>query len=482
MPTQAPTSPRTRLIGTIGPASAPPDRFQALLDAGLNVVRINFSHGDLAARTAALANARQAAGESGVTLTVIGDLCGPKIRLGKFAAGATAIAPGQTIRIIRGDGPCTPSALTTSYPNLIDEIAVGQRVLIDDGLVRLIAIEKSAEALMCVCKTGGALSDRKGVNLPDSKLSMPSLTPKDFSDLDWAVEHELDYVALSFVRRPDDLYALRSAIKQRGADMPVIVKIEKPEALGHLDELIENSDGVLVARGDLGVEMELWRVPLFQKDIAARCRAAGVPVIIATQMLQSMVESPAPTRAEVSDVANAVFDLADALMLSAETAVGRYPELAVDVLARVSRETESYLARHAIADPSPDRIAVASVTDAVTHSAAQAARELNARLVAVWTASGTSVRMIAKHRLPVPVVGLTWDPRIARRINLMYGVVPLHVEPDPEPEEMFRRIDARLLERRLAAPGDLIIVVTATRIGQAGATNALLVHHVQSAN
>ncbi|MCG3127873.1 MAG: Pyruvate kinase [Phycisphaerae bacterium] len=481
MPAPASPPPRTRLIGTIGPASAPPERFLALLDAGLNVVRVNFSHGDVAARTAAVQNVRQAAAARGVTLTIIGDLCGPKIRLGRFAAGPAAIAPGETIRIARGDGPCTPTSLTTSYAKLVDELLVGQHVLIDDGLVRLLVMEKSSQAVTCVCKTGGALSDRKGVNLPDSKLTMPSLTPKDLADLDWAVANDLDYVALSFVRRPEDLYALRRAIQQRGADIPVIVKIEKPEALGHLDELIENSDGVLVARGDLGVEMELWRVPLFQKDIAARCRAAGVPVIIATQMLQSMVENPGPTRAEVSDVANAVFDLADALMLSAETAVGRYPELAVDVLARVSRETEGYLARHPIADPSPDRISVASVTDAVTHAAAQAARELNARLVALWTASGASVRMIAKHRLPVPVVGLTWDERIARRINLMFGVVPLHVEPAAEPEEMFRRIDARLIARQLAAPGDLIIVVTATRIGQVGATNALMVHHVQPA-
>lgn len=469
---------KTKIIATLGPASQSPEVLAELLDAGMDVCRLNFSHGTLEDHGRVLATIRRLATQRDLAITIIGDLCGPKIRLGECPKDGVELSTGAVVRITRGQAPCDAAALTTTHPDLIDDADVGQRVLIDDGLVRLLVTDKEPDALVCACTTGGRVFSRKGLNLPDTRISLPSLTDKDRRDLDWAIDNELDYVALSFVRRPEDLAELKRLIKQRDGDLRVIIKIEKPEALQHLDELVANSDGVLVARGDLGVEMDAWQVPLIQKDLTARCREAGVPVIIATQMLQSMVSNPTPTRAEVSDVANAIFDAADAIMLSAETAIGQHAVLAVDMMNRVADVTEKYLVEHPPAAHRTPHPAGLKVTNAIAAAAAQAAVQLNARLVAVWTAAGNAARLIAKQRLPVPVVGLTWQPKVARRINLMYGIVPLHLEPIPEPERMFAALDERLIKLGLAEKGDLIIVITATRPHQPGGTNALLVHNV----
>ncbi|MCK4343568.1 MAG: pyruvate kinase, partial [Phycisphaerae bacterium] len=339
---------KTKLIATLGPASDQRERLNEMLDAGLDVCRLNFSHGDFDSHRRTLELVRSLAAERDEPICVIGDLCGPKIRLGSFADGAAELKPGDAVRFVRGEGACQPERLTVSYPHFIDDVQPGQRVYIDDGLVRLLVTDRHDDELVCTCTTGGVVSNHKGVNLPDTQLSTPALTEKDRGDLAWALEQELDYVALSFVRQPEDLYELKRVIKKAGSEVPVIIKIEKPEALEHLDELIAHTDAVLVARGDLGVETDIWRVPLVQKDIVNRCRAAGVPVIVATQMLQSMVASPMPTRAEVSDVANAIFDRADAVMLSAETAVGQYPVLAVDMMNRIAAATGEYLTDRAL--------------------------------------------------------------------------------------------------------------------------------------
>ncbi len=469
---------RTKIIATLGPASATRERLNEMFDVGLDICRLNFSHGTLDDHARTLELVRSLANERDEPACVIGDLCGPKIRLGKFADGPVEIAAGHMLRIVAGDGACTTDRLTVNYEALIEECEVGQRVYIDDGLVRLVIIEKHADNLECRCTTGGTLSSRKGVNLPDTQLSTPALTEKDERDLAWALEHELDFVALSFVRRPEDLYALKKRIKDAGADMPVIIKIEKPEALAHLDELITHTDAVLVARGDLGVETEIWRVPLVQKDIIARCQQAAVPVIVATQMLQSMVDSPMPTRAEVSDVANAIFDQADAVMLSGETAIGRYPVEAVDMMNRVAAATGAFLAQQPCTEAGSTDAVHYRPTAAIAHAAVQATLDLGARLVAVWTATGNTARRVARHRLSVPVLGLTYDERVYRRLNLLYGVVPIRVEPMDNPADMAWALDTMLLERSLAARGDLIVVVTSTRPTTPGATDTVLVHRV----
>ncbi len=469
---------RTKIIATLGPATADRPRLVELLGAGVDVCRLNFSHGTLDDHGRMLELVRSVAAERGQPVAVMGDLCGPKIRLGRFPAGPAALRTGQTVRIVRGDEDCSTERLTVTYPTFVDEVDVGHRVYIDDGLVRLVVTERRGGELICQCVTGGAVSSRKGVNLPDTPLSAPALTEKDHVDLAWAIKHELDYVALSFVRSPEDLYELKRTIKQRGSDVPVVIKIEKPEALNHLDELIAHADGVLVARGDLGIETDLCRVPLVQKDIVARCQAAGVPVIVATQMLQSMVSSPLPTRAEVSDVANAIFDRADAVMLSGETAVGQFPVPAVDMMNRIAKNTESYLATR----PPCERSVSAGVryrpTAAAAHAAVQAARDLGARLVAVWSATGATVRLVAQHRLPMIVLGLSYDERVCRRMNLLFGVVPVRVEPLDNPAAMAAALDRVVLERGLASAGDLIVVVTSTRPLTPGATDTVLLRRV----
>ncbi|MBU0638895.1 MAG: pyruvate kinase [Planctomycetes bacterium] len=474
----------TKLIATLGPASTSREVLTSLFDAGLDVCRLNFSHGDLDGHRRVLETIRTLANERGEPIAVVGDLCGPKIRLGGVRGGSLVVEQGQVVRFVRGETECTAEQFTTNYAGMIDEVEAGQRVYVDDGMIRLLVMERTKDELVCTCTAGGVVSPHKGVNLPDTTLSTAALTEKDRRDLAWALEHELDYVALSFVRRPADLYELKELIRQRASDTGVVIKIEKPEALEHLDELIVNTDVVLVARGDLGVEMDVWQVPLIQKDITARCRAAGKPVIIATQMLQSMISSPMPTRAEVSDVANAIFDRADAVMLSGETAVGKFPVQAVEMMNRVAQVTEAHLRRH-----QPPRALTKTVsagayrgTAAIAHAAVRAALDLDACLVAVWSATGASVRLVAQHRLPMPVVGLSYDERVCRRMNLLYGVQPIRVEPVRNPAAMAAVLDARLLECGLARRGDLIVVVTSTRPRTPGSTDTTLLHRVGEAH
>jgi pyruvate kinase len=469
---------KTKIIATLGPASANRERLTAMFNAGLDVCRLNFSHGDLETHGRTLELVRAIAAERGEPVCVIGDLCGPKIRLGAFSDSTVEIAAGAKVRFVRGAGPCTAQRLTVTYPPFIDEVAPGHRIYIDDGLVRLVAEEHDRDELVCTCQVGGTLSSHKGVNLPDTPISAPALTEKDRKDLDWAIEQGLDYVALSFVREPEHLYELKRLIKQRQSDIQVIIKIEKPQALWHIDELIANTDALLVARGDMGVETDLWRVPVIQKDLIAECRAACVPVIVATQMLQSMVANPMPTRAEVSDVANAILDHADAVMLSGETAVGQYPVEAVEMMNRIAVATEEYLAKRRPAEVSDCTVAKFRPTAAITHAAVSAALDLGARLVAVWTATGTTVRLIAQHRLPMPVVGLSYNDRVCRQLNLIYGVFPIRMAPMHNPAEMSVALDRELIRRKLAAPGDLIVVVTSTQPKTPGATDTALVHRV----
>ena len=471
---------RTKVVATIGPATAEPDRLEALLETGVDVCRLNFSHGSHESLKTTFDRVRAWSAAHERPVAVLGDLCGPKIRLNAVPAGTIVLKAGDTLRFIRGDADCTREALTVTYPRLIDELEVGHRVYIDDGLVRLLVIDHTSEEAVCNVTVGGAISSRKGVNLPDTRLSVPALTEKDRSDAQWAVKQGLDYVALSFVRSPSDVRELRRFLETIGGNAGLIVKIEKVEALEHIEELIELADGIMVARGDLGVEMDVWQVPLVQKGLTARCREAGKPVIIATQMLQSMINAPTPTRAEVSDVANAILDGADAVMLSAETAVGQYPLAAVDVMRRVAEVTEAYRAEaHRGEMPNATPIGDGRVS-AIAEAAAKAALHLSARLIAVWTTHGDTVRMVARYRLPIPILGLTHDERVFRRMNLIYGVMPMRIRATGNPAEMPQELDERILSLGLASPGDLIVLVVSTKPTVRGTTDTLLIHRVQA--
>jgi len=470
---------KTKIIVTIGPASCDEQTLTAFIEEGVDVLRLNFSHGTVSEHHQVLTNIRQVCQRTGAIVAVMGDLCGPKLRVGRIEGGRFTIEPGETITIQRQLDVGTRQRIGTNYPPLVDELEPQARIFIDDGNVRLRVVDKRADELVCTCELGGVIADHKGINLPDTALSTPALTHKDRADLEWAIANDLDYVALSFVRRPEDLQELRAILDERHSDIRVVAKIEKPQAIDHLSGIINEADAVLVARGDLGVEMDVARVPLLQKDITLRCQQVGKPVIIATQMLQSMIDSATPTRAEVSDVANAIFDAADAVMLSAESAVGKYPVQAVRMINRIARETEAFLARQpaaglgALAAPESLR-----VTSAVAHGASLVARELNAKLVAVWSETGNTARLLSKYRLPQPIVTLSPHERVCRQVAMNYGVIPVHAAQPANPEHMLRKLDELLTARGLAEPNDLILVIAGTQLHRPGATNNLLIHIV----
>lgn len=470
---------RTKIVATVGPASDSKEVLGKLIAAGVNVFRLNFSHGTRESQASALANIRSAATERGAVVAVLGDLCGPKIRLGAISGGKCTLAAGSRVVFRRETVVGTAEQLSSSYAALVDDVKVGDRILIDDGNVMLRAVEKGADRLVAVCEVGGVISDRKGINLPDSHVSAPSLTDKDREDLEWIVRNGLDYVALSFVRSPEDLGLLRDAIAglDPKSEILVVSKVEKPQAVERMREVVEASDVVLVARGDLGVEMDLSRVPMIQKELAVECRRAGKPMIIATQMLQSMVDSPVPTRAEVSDVANAILDDADAVMLSAETSVGKYPVQAVEMMHRIAAHTESFTSRFGhpwSATPARET----PVANAVIHGASVVASELKVAAVVAWSLNGDAARLLSRHRLDAPIVALTPCQSACRQMALLYGVQPICLPEMQHPESMLGQVDSALARTELVKGGEQVVIVSDMRPEVPGETDALLVHTV----
>ncbi|HSW45565.1 MAG TPA: pyruvate kinase [Phycisphaerae bacterium] len=470
---------KTKLVATVGPACSSDEMIGRFIDAGVNVFRLNFSHGTLDDHQASLDRIRRMATRRQAMIAVLGDLCGPKIRLGRIAGGRCELQPGREITFQRQPTEGTPQRLWCRYPALIDDVEVGHRVLIDDGSILLRATRKQADELICECEIGGTISDHKGINLPDSKVSAPSLTDKDLADLDWVIRHELDLVALSFVRRPDDLRRLREVLDSHGSRIRTIAKIEKPEALDHLDAIIQLADGVMVARGDLGVEMDLARVPIVQKEIALHCQRSGKPVIIATQMLQSMINSPVPTRAEVSDVANAILDRADAVMLSGETAVGRYPVEAATHIRRIAEQTERFTNRFGD-ELGTNRGANVPVASAILRGTSVVAADLEPPVVAVWTLSGQTAILLSKHRLAAPIVALAADEGICRQLAFCYGVIPIFLPRADDFQAQLRQLDELLVRRGLARTEDQILIVGDTHPDIPGETDTLLIHVVGS--
>ncbi|HEY3245752.1 MAG TPA: pyruvate kinase [Phycisphaerae bacterium] len=488
---------RTKIIATAGPASRAAHTLAALLEHGVDCVRLNFSHGTQAEHAEIIGTVRRIAAEQGISVAIMGDLCGPKIRMGAIADSDRELKAGEHVEIVTAPTHGTAHRFGTNLPELVQQARSGDRVLIDDGQIRLRVTAQSADRLICVCEIGGLLGDHKGINLPDTSLATCPLTEKDLRDLDFAVQQQLDYVALSFIQRGSDIQALRSELQRRGGDQHIISKIETPQAVQDIESIIAASDLVLVARGDLGVQMDLAVVPLVQKDIARRCRAAGKPVIIATQMLQSMVTSPNPTRAEVSDVANAILDDADAVMLSAETAIGRHPVEAVEVVQRVAAETERFL------DTRAQRLGEAalagqsapagdgrvrhlpnegtSVREAVAAGAAWLTAALRPAVVCVWTASGATARRVSKQRVPAPILGLTPQSRIAQRLALYYGVVPLLMNRPASDAQMIAMLERHALEDGWAVAGEVILIVAGSSAQTGHSSHAIFLHQVQPA-
>ena len=470
---------RTKIVCTVGPASEDPEVLEAMLDAGMDLVRLNFSHADHDWHRATLEKVRELERRRGTFIGVIADLQGPRIRVGRIEGGKTVLRSGDTvtltIRPVVGSGSLIP----TDYTALTRDVKPGDRILLDDGLLELQVQQVAGDDVVCRVVVGGELREHSGMNLPGVKISVPSLTDKDREDLAFALEHGVDFVALSFVRSADEVVELKDIIRDFGAQTHVIAKLEKPEALEDLDRIVRAADAVMVARGDLGVELPPETVPLAQKRIIACCMTHRKPVITATQMLDSMRERPRPTRAEVTDVANAILDGTDAVMLSGETAIGRYPVEAVSMMARIAYETEKYQAGlpHLATEVASD-VEQLVVADAVARSAAETAENLRARLIVAFTQSGWTARLISKCRAAIPVVAATPDARTARRCSLYWGVTALLVEPAGSTDEMLRAVEQLCREQGLAEVGDTIVVTAGTPAGRPGTTNMMKIEKV----
>ncbi len=468
---------RTKIIATVGPSSAEEAVLARMIRAGMDVARLNFSHGSRGSHARAVRSIRRASARVGRPVGLLLDLQGPKLRVGEFNGGAVWLRAGEQTLLTNRRVKGTRDAIPAIYSGLMRDIAVGDRVLLDDGLLELRVTRKERSGWRCRVVIGGKLADHKGLNFPGVKLSANSLTPKDRKDLAFGLKIGVDFVALSFVRSAEDILRLRRLL--RGSQRPPmgIAKIERREAIENLESILEVADGVMVARGDLGVEYPPERVPILQKRIIERANAREVLVITATQMLESMVTRPRPTRAEASDVANAIFDGTDAVMLSAETAVGRYPDKAVRTMGRIASEAEEVslpLLRRRSGD---NATVLASPTHALAHTAYQAAREVKAKALAVFTHTGYSARLASKARPASPIIALTPLESTCRRLTLAWGVTAVHVPHWRTAEGMVELGMRRLLERRLVRRGDWVVAVAGTTT-RAGGTNLLRIIQV----
>jgi pyruvate kinase len=468
--------PRTKIVGTLGPASSTPDAIRGLMEAGLNVARINFSHGTHEQHAATIAIVRQVAAELGHTIAILGDLQGPRIRIGDLAQ-SIMLQVGEDKMLVPEHEPHDADAgeIPITYDALADDVHVGDRILINDGLLELVVMEVQAPRVLTRVVHGGELKSHKGMNLPGVNVSAPSITEKDRADIQFAVRQDVDYLALSFVRRAEDIAELRELIPKT---LLVCAKIEKDVALDNIESILKATDAVMVARGDLGVELPFEQVPIAQKKIIALAMRLGRPVITATQMLESMIEHPRPTRAEASDVANAILDGTDAVMLSAETAAGAYPRLAVQAMRRIITEIERHPPMTVVRDERRLQGVFTSTEEAIAGATVAAAKMLAAPLVVVITKSGFSARIVAAQRPGVPILALTDQERVCRQLALVWGVIPQLVPPTEAYFDAARQGLDAAVRLELASEGDRVIFTAGVPFGTAGTTNLLKVETV----
>jgi len=463
----------SKIVCTIGPATRSPHMIRKLLLAGMDVARLNFSHGTHAEHAQSIAMLREAAAVFQKPIAILVDLQGPKIRTGALAGGGTVtLRAGQPFVITTAKILGDSTRVSTIFRPLPREVKAGDRVLLCDGLIELRVKRIRQQEVICQVVNGGVLGEHKGINLPGVKLRVPALTLKDRKDLRFALAHGADYIAVSFVRRPEDVLLAKSLIRRAKKDTPVIAKLEKPEAIENLEAILLASAGVMVARGDLGVEMSPERVPVVQKNIIARAREFRRPVITATQMLESMTENPRPTRAEASDVANAIFDGSDAVMLSAETATGKYPVEAVQMMARIIEEAEASIHEY----PRPVTQERLKVPETVAELVCHASLELHMKLIAVFTHSGFTARLISRYRPLVPIVAFTPEANTRRRMALFWGVTSRQIPDIKKIDGLAAIAEKRLLEERLVRKGDVIGIVAGTPMGIRGTTNFMKFH------
>ncbi|MEL6529481.1 MAG: pyruvate kinase [Pseudomonadota bacterium] len=464
---------KVKILATIGPASRSPEMLRKLFKAGADAFRVNMSHGSHADHEKAIASIRALEKEFARPIAILADLQGPKLRVGTFKDGSAVIRHGGHFTLDRDETPGDETRVCLPHPELFGILERGQRLLINDGKIRLVVKEANENRIFCSAEVGGVISDRKGVNVPDAEVPIPALTDKDRKDLTFAVEHGADWIALSFVQRPEDLAEARKLIgSKNGQGAALCAKIEKPQAIKRLGEIIELADGIMVARGDLGVELEPHEVPPLQKRMVNASRTAGKPVIVATQMLESMIESPMPTRAEVSDVANAVYDGADAVMLSAESAAGDWPEESVAMMNSIAAQVESdegYKERVRFLETPPD----ATTADALSHACMTIADTVPISAITVFTSSGSTARRVARERPATPMLVLTPSMRTARRVALLWGAHAVATKDIGSYEEMIAKGKRMALRHGFGEAGSKQIVLAGVPFGTPGSTNLL---------
>ena len=463
---------RTKIVATIGPATESKQVLHQLIEAGATTFRLNFSHGDHEDHAERIITIRQVAQELGVHIGILQDLQGPKIRLGRFEAGPISLATGDAFTLTSRQVNCNQAIATVTYDKLAEEVHNGCRILLDDGRVEMVVerVNKDDQSLHCRVTVGGVLSNNKGVNFPDVQLSIRALTPKDRRDLAFGLQQEVDWVALSFVRNPSDMQEIRDLIRSHGCTTPVVAKIEKFEAIDSIDAILPLCDGVMVARGDLGVEMPAEEVPLLQKELIRKANSLGIPIITATQMLDSMASCPRPTRAEVSDVANAILDGTDAVMLSNETAVGDYPVEAVATMARIARRIERDYPRRIL-----DGQMATTIPNAISQAVSSIARQLNAAAILPLTKSGATARNVSKFRPSTAILAITSEESVARQLQLVWGVNPLLIPEQPSTASTFTLAMGVAQQKGLLREGDLVVETAGTLEGVSGSTDLVKV-------
>ena len=470
---------KTKIIATLGPVSGNVDTISSLIKAGVNLFRLNLSHSNHKYHADIISTIRNASASLGIDVSIIADLQGPKIRLGDFEGGSVTLFAGDRFVLTTDDIKGNRQIASVSYKNLPRDVKPDGVILINDGLVKLKVTDINDKEVGTVVVIGGLISNRKGINLPGAKISTPSLTDKDLSDIEFILKQDIDFIAMSFVRTAEDVRGLKKLIHGSSRRISIIAKIEKPEALSEIEEIATECDAIMIARGDLGVEVDPERVPWIQKEIIKTCNRLGKPVIVATQMLESMIEHPQPTRAEVTDVANAILDGADTVMLSGETAMGQYPIEAVSIMDRIAGETESHYKQHSLEFFKKHTNRLYRIGDSLTHAALACAEDINARIIITVTESGLTARFMAKYRPHSIILAVSPNQETLRSLQIVWGVYPLRIERLNDTDSILNTALSAAKENGFIKEGDLVVVTAGLPLGKAGTTNMLKVIEIR---